>query len=118
MIRETGLYARQDGEDFLVAYRVGRFVALHTFAGEPHTDGLLRLDELDAFERVVTTASWQDSPVVVERVFPNRMAWIRTTDVALAQRLRLYGGPSTGWAAAVRLYELEDIAEEVEDLLR
>ena len=118
MIRESGLYARQDGHHFHVVYRVGPFVARHDFEGDPHTGGLVHLDDLDVLERVTTTALWQDTPVVVERLFENRMAWIRTTDVALAERLRLYGGLSTGWGAAVRLYELEGITEEIEDLLR
>ena len=55
---------------------------------------------------------------MVDRVRPSRLVWVRTTDVALAERLSLYGSMSTGWGTAVRLYELEDIREEVMDLLR
>ena len=118
MIRESGLYATRDSHTFQVAYRAGGYVALHRFEGEPHTADLVPIRELTALERITTTAEWQGSRVVVDRVRPSRLVWVRTTDVALAERLSLYGGMSTGWGTAVRLYELEDIREEVMDLLR
>ena len=117
MIRESGLYATRESHTFQVAYRAGRYVALHRFEGEPHTADLVPVSELDALERVSVTAEWQGTRVVVDRVRPSRLVWVRTTDVALAERLDLYGSISTGWGTAVRLYELEDIREEVMDLL-
>ena len=117
MIRESGLYATRDSHTFQVAYRAGTYVALHRFEGLPHTDGLVPVRELDALERITTTAEWQGTRVIVDRVRPSRLVWVRTTDVALAERLDLYGSLSTGWGTAVRLYELDDIREEVMDLL-
>ena len=117
MIRESGLYATRDSETFQVAYRAGRYVVPHRFEGEPHTADLVPISELSALERITVTAEWQGTRVVVDRVRPSQLVWVRTTDVALAERLKLYGSLSTGWGTAVRLYELEDIREEVMDLL-
>jgi hypothetical protein len=117
MIRESGLYATRDSETFQVAYRAGRFVALHRFEGDPHTAGLVPVEELSALERITVTAEWQGTRVIVDRVRPSHLVWVRTTDVALAERLRLYGSISVGWGTAVRLYELDDVREEVMDLL-
>ena len=117
MIRESGLYATRDSHTFQVAYRAGGYVALHRFEGEPHTAGLVPVSSLSALERITTTAEWQGTRVVVDRIRPSRLVWVRTTDVALAERLALYGNRRTGWGTAVRLYELDDIREEAMDLL-
>jgi hypothetical protein len=117
MIRESGLYATRDAEVFQVAYRAGRFVARHRFEGDPHTSDLVPVAELSALERVTVTAEWQGTRVIVDRIRPSSLVWVRTTDVALAERLHLYGSINVGWGTAVRLYELEDIREEVMDLL-
>lgn len=117
MIRESGLYATREDQTFQVAYRAGRYVARHRFEGLPHSDDLVPVSELASLERVTTTAEWQGVRVVVDRIRPSRLVWVRTTDVALAERLELYGSLSTGWGTAVRLYELDDIREEVMDLL-
>ena len=87
MIRESGLYATRDSHTFQVAYRAGAYVALHRFEGEPHTADLVPIRELTALERITTTAEWQGTRVVVDRVRPSRLVWVRTTDVALAERL-------------------------------
>ena len=117
MIRESRLYATQETRTFQVAYRAGRYVALHRFEGDPHTSDLVPISELNALERITTTAEWQGTRVIVDRIRPSRLVWVRTTDVALAERLSLYGSATTGWGTAVRLYELDDIREEVMDLL-
>jgi len=118
MIRESGLYATCDSQTFQVAYRAGQYVARYRYEGEPHTADLVRISELSALERITTTAEWQGTRVIVDRIRPSQLVWVRTTDVALAERLSLYGNIRTGWGTAVRLYELEDIREEVMDLLR
>ena len=117
MIRESGLYATRESHSFQVAYRAGGYVALHRFEGEPHTADLVPISELTALERITTTAEWQGSRVIVDRIRPSRLVWVRTTDLALAERLSLYGDRRTGWGTAVRLYELDDIREEAMDLL-
>jgi hypothetical protein len=118
VIRESGLYATRQAETFQVAYRAGPYVARHRFEGDPHTSDLVPIRELSALERITVTAEWQGTRVIVDRVRPSHLVWVRTTDVALAERLRLYGSLSTGWGTAVRLYELEEIHEEVMDLLQ
>jgi hypothetical protein len=117
VIRESGLYATRDSQTFQVAYRAGRYVAPYRFEGEPHLADLVPISELTALERITVTAEWQGTRVVVDRIRPSHLVWVRTNDVALAERLELYGSLSTGWGTAVRLYELEDIREEVMDLL-
>ena len=117
MIRESGLYATRESHTFQVSYRAGRYVALHRFEGDPHTADMVPISELTALERITTTAEWQGTRVIVDRIRPSMLVWVRTTDVALAERLGLYGSMHTGWGTAVRLYELDDIREEAMDLL-
>ncbi len=117
MIRESGLYATRESQTFQVSYRAGGYVARYRFEGEPHTSDLVPVSELTALERITTTAEWQGTRVTLDRIRPSRLVWVRTTDVALAERLGLYGGISTGWGTAVRLYELDEIREEAMDLL-
>lgn len=117
MIRESGTYAVRDGVTFAVAYRDRGWVAYRKFEGSPATDGLVRVADLERLERVTTVATWRDLPVVVDRLRPSRLVWVRIQDAALASDLRLYGDARAGWTATARLDDLDDVREEVVDLL-
>ena len=117
MIRESGLYATRDGVEFAVAYATGASVAMRKFEGDPATDNLVKLSALSRLQQVRLIADWREHEIEVQRVLPNQMVWILTHDEDSAGDLRLYGSRETGWAAAVPMFELGDLREDVRDLL-
>lgn len=117
VIRESGLYAVHESHTFQIAYRDGAFVALRRYSGYPHTGNRIPVAALTRLDRVTTSADWNDVRVVVERLLPSRLAWLRMRDGELADSLGLYGDERRGWGAMCPIFELDDVREDVEDLL-
>ncbi|MEJ7834231.1 MAG: hypothetical protein WKF79_15055 [Nocardioides sp.] len=117
MIRESGVYAVHESHTFQIAYRDGGFVALRRYDGDPHTGSRVPVAALSRLDRVTTSAEWNDVRVVVERILPSRLAWLRMRDGDLADSLGLYGDARRGWGAMCPIFELDDVREDIEDLL-
>lgn len=116
-MRDTGLYATRGEVQFAVAYVDFAGVAMRRYDGDPHTGSVVPREELDSLERVQIVATWRERPVIVQRILPNRLTWVLTRDEGLAAEVGAYGDASRGWGAAVPLFELDDVAEQVETLL-
>lgn len=116
-LRESGVYAVHDDVTFRVAFHDLHRVVPYEFVGDPHSSGAIATADLQRLEKVTTLASWNGIAVTISRVTDSMLAWVTLRDQDTADRLGLYGSLERGWAAAVPLFELDDLSEIVVDLL-